>query len=418
MLTALSASTISAAETTATETTAEETTAETKETLTAGDYSYYLADDGTSVISATTSTAEAIELPTEIDGKKVTGIGERAFSENSTAKKITIPDTITDINEYAFFGCSALMAISVDTDNTSFTSDDGILYNKDKTQILAYPIGKEATEYTISDSVTKIGSCAFAMSTILQKINIPASVTEISEWAFAYCTQIKSFTLPEGITSIPKYAFVYDNVLESINIPKSVKSIGYGAFGCCVSLKEITLPDGIDDIQDFAFSECSAIKEVNLPTDLKSIGSGAFSSCTALTKATVNGEATTIGEYAFGCSYGENNTLEVQSGFILYGLTGSTADVYAKEVGVQFESIGQAKNPIKAESSLDSNVNSEVESLESGETTVTTVAESTPDSEDKNSSSNVKKIIAVVGISVVVIGAVIGVIVINKKKNK
>ncbi|MBQ6863673.1 MAG: leucine-rich repeat protein, partial [Clostridia bacterium] len=114
----------------------------------------------------------------------VTSIGKHAFSDCTSLASVTIPDSVTSIGEYAFCDCDSLTDITVDADNTAYCSEDGVLFNKSKTELIQYPVGNARTSYTIPDSVTSIGVAAFADCTSLTSVTIPDSVTSIGDWAF------------------------------------------------------------------------------------------------------------------------------------------------------------------------------------------------------------------------------------------
>ena len=137
----------------------------------------------------------------------VTSIGEDAFEGCSSLTSITIPDSVTSIGEYVFEGCSSLTSIDVDVENKYFSSVDGNLYNKDKTKIIQYAVGKKQNSFAIPDSVTSIGNSAFYGCSGLTSITIPNSLKSIGEYAFKDCSSLTSITIPGSVTSIGKHAF-------------------------------------------------------------------------------------------------------------------------------------------------------------------------------------------------------------------
>ena len=194
----------------------------------------------------------------------VTSIGDWAFRECEALTSITIPASVTSIGESAFEYCNALIAINVDEANEAYCSDGGILFNKDKTKLIRYPIARPETAYTV-----------------------PASVTEINASAFNACKKLVQITLPDGLTKIPYYGFEGCIALTEINIPESVTAIGEYAFRRCIALKEITIPDGVTEIPYHAFGYCYALERVTLGKGITSLGREAFCESRAIRELTV-----------------------------------------------------------------------------------------------------------------------------------
>lgn len=125
-------------------------------------------------------------------GDSVTSIGSSTFNNCSSLTSIIIPDSVTSIGFGAFYNCYSLTNIIVDENNKNYSSLDGVLFNKDKTTLIWYPIGKTNTSYTIPDSVTKIDGAAFYKCKNLTSITIPASLKNIGGSAFFKCTNLKT----------------------------------------------------------------------------------------------------------------------------------------------------------------------------------------------------------------------------------
>ena len=233
-------------------------------------------------------------------GEGVTSIGSSAFYYCSNLTKATIPSSVTSIGEYAFFGCSSLtsmtipesvqsigyrafsacsslISIIVDANNTNYSSDKrGVLFDKDKTTLIQYPIGNTAISYEIPEGVTSIDGAAFSGCNRLITATIPEGVTSIGYGVFYGCSSLTSVTIPEGVTSIGYNAFYDCSSLTSITIPGSVTSIGGYAFYGCSSLTSITIPEGVTNIDYNAFYDCSSLASVTIPSSVTSIGSKAF----------------------------------------------------------------------------------------------------------------------------------------------
>ncbi|MBQ7793561.1 MAG: leucine-rich repeat domain-containing protein, partial [Clostridia bacterium] len=151
-----------------------------------------------------------------------------------------------------------------DENNENYSSSDGILFNKDKSTIICYPEGKTADLYTIPNGVTSIGDYAFYGCSNLTSITLPNSVTSIGRYAFSGCRRLTIITLPDSVTSIGVYAFRYCSSLASITIPDSVTSIGDYAFYGCSSLASITIPNSVTSIGNLAFSGCSSLNDIKV----------------------------------------------------------------------------------------------------------------------------------------------------------
>ena len=160
-----------------------------------------LDDSGTLTISGTgdmTNYSPSSDVPwyrsrssikTVIIENSVTSIGYRAFYDCSSLTSITIPDSVTSIGYRAFYGCSSLTSIKVSENNLKYSSQDGVLFDKEKTELIQCPGGKVGS-YTIPDSVTSIGDSAFAGCNSLTSITIPDSVTSIGGYAFYNCSSL------------------------------------------------------------------------------------------------------------------------------------------------------------------------------------------------------------------------------------
>ena len=233
----------------------------------------------------------------------VTWIGEEAFYGCNRLTSITIPNSVTSIGEKAFFWCLALTAIYVAEANKYYSSLDGVLFNKDKTELICYPPSKVDDSYNIPNSVKSIGNSAFEDCKKLTNIKIPDSVTSIGDSAFNHCTNLLRITIPDSVTCISDYAFFDCSGLKSITLPDSVTSIGYRAFHHCASLTSITIPDSVTSIGDSAFSDCESLTSITIPDGVTSIGWSAFWCCLRLKRIMIPDSVTRIGDSAFyGCS--------------------------------------------------------------------------------------------------------------------
>lgn len=275
------------------------------------DFEYSNDDYGTIIITGYKGTSSNVVIPSEIDGKSVTEIGEQAFwtcteltsvtIDNSVEyignsafsgctglKSITIGSGVVEIGDSVFSDCSELTDIKVSEGNKNYSSQDGILFNKNKTELINYPAGKSGS-YNILDSVTDIGLCAFYGCKGLTSVTIPDGITEINDSTFYGCTELKSITISDNVMHIGNLAFydckkltnikvtdenenfsVQDGVLfnkdktelviypagksGNYKVPDSVVKIG--GFSGCTGLKIVTIPDSVTEINGLAFSGC------------------------------------------------------------------------------------------------------------------------------------------------------------------
>ena len=274
--------------------------------------------------------------------KGLESIGKEAFFD-SGLKSVTIPETVTSIGEGAFcnvednFSHGYWQEIIVDSNNATYTSKDGILYNKDMTALLQYPGGKK--EFAIPEGITSIGAHAFRGCTNLKSITIPETIISIGAGAFRN-TGLTTVTIPEGVTNIGEGAFhtckeivvdsnntayiVKDGVLYDKNmtillqcfdtktefiIPEGVTRIGSLAFGkyyndyrvdFTSNLTSVSLPETVTSIGEYAFGYCDQLTSINLPKGITSIGAGAFRGCEKLEQVVLPENLTCIEVATFG----------------------------------------------------------------------------------------------------------------------
>lgn len=158
----------------------------------------------------------------------VTSIGDSAFS-SCHLTNVSIGSGVTQIGEGAFASNSGLISITVNSDNTAYSSDEyGVLFNKEKTELIQYPAGNERTEYTIPETVTSICTKAFSYCKLTDVV-IPDNVVNIDDYAFSD-SSIKNVVISHGITYIPNNAFSGCYELESVTIPAEVEVIASYAF--------------------------------------------------------------------------------------------------------------------------------------------------------------------------------------------
>ena len=232
----------------------------------------------------------------------VTTIGNLAFSLCDSLTSVAIPDSVITIGNGAFSRCDSLTSIIVDDNNLSYTTVDGNLFDKSKTEFIQYAIGKTVSTYTIPDSITHIGNQAFYYCDNLTSVIIPDSVTAIGDGAFYRCDSLMNVTMGDSVTAIGEEAFLGCDSLTAVTMGDSVTTIGEWAFSECYNLTSVTMGDSVTTIGEWAFSFCDILTNVTMGDSITTIGNDAFCSCSSLTNVTIPDSVTSIGHEAFsGC---------------------------------------------------------------------------------------------------------------------
>lgn len=222
---------------------------------------------------------EEIRIPEKIDNlpvKKLIDNKTLNFIYLKNVKKIYIPSTITyigtsdkdnNIANKAFLSSTGLNEIIVDENNEVFSSDNGILYNKDKSIIIRYPIAKvDDNDLTINfiSTVREIYSYAFAMNTALLTVNFSENITKIGSGAFYKCDNLRNlnFNINNNITVIQAYAFEDCRNLTNVNLPKGVEELGSSCFRGCINLFTIYLPNTIKQFGSHIFTGANGLNKI------------------------------------------------------------------------------------------------------------------------------------------------------------
>ena len=221
-------------------------------------------------------------------------IGNWAFRGCTSLSDIFIPESvyrIADAYYAALSGCDSLTMIEVDQKNTNYSSQDGILYNKEKLKLIFCPRG--ITNVDIPHGVQTIEQYSFSDNSKITDVKIPETVTNINSYAFEGCTALESVVIPDSVTSIGEQTFSGCTALADVKLSKSVT--GYSqysnSFEGCTNLTSVTVPEGITNLSK-TFSGCTKLASVSLPVSLKEIRADTFKNCFSLKEVTYAGTET------------------------------------------------------------------------------------------------------------------------------
>jgi len=314
-------------------------------------------DDSSVTIIKYYGEASSISIPSSLDGLPVRSLGFEAFSNCDQVTSIFIPASVKSIS-VSFIDCNNLNTITVNKNNAEFLSVDGILFNKNKTQLLCYPAGKSRETYAIPGSVTEIATAAFWKCSDLKNITFQNNNSiHIGSFSFAGCSGLKNITFNATDIAIGQYAFFGCDQLETIiyngyeefmyispnfegndcffeassifpttlakgksggtnsNIQWTLHTNGYltiigdGTMSNTPwseynsEIVSVYIMEGIANINDMAFANCTNLVNVSIPNSVTSIGWGAFQNCSNLTTINIPENLSSIDENVFyGCS--------------------------------------------------------------------------------------------------------------------
>lgn len=308
------------------------------------DITLEVQEDGTAWIKNCFQSATAVEVPAEVDGVKITGIKEGAFSECFLLESLTLPDTITTIQDSAFYGCSVLTTLQIPDSVTTF--GNGTL-----------EACTALTDVQLPETLETLPTGTFYGCTALETITLPGHLTTIGQESFYQCTALKEIAFPEQLQTIETYAFQGCSTLETMEIPASCTTIGDFAFEGCAALQEILVaddnsnyqdqdgvlfnadgtvlikypdsykqvdyivPDGCTRLEDWSFTGAASLKSIDMknitelgedvffycqslqsiviPESIKELPNNTFAYCTELTSVTLPSKLTSIGDFCF-----------------------------------------------------------------------------------------------------------------------
>ncbi len=207
------------------------------------------SDGITLTINKYTGSGGDVTIPDTTNGLSVTGIGTNAFSYSLGVTNVTIAYSITNIGASAFAASrfAGLRTITVDTNNSAYSSLDGVLFDKNQTTLIQCPL-RNCKSYVIPDSVTCVGDDAFHNCAWLTNITIGNIVTSIGSSTFYLCSGLTNIVIGNSVTSIGSNAFYYCTNLVALTIPDSVTSFGSSTFYSCYKLTSVTLGTNVTSI--------------------------------------------------------------------------------------------------------------------------------------------------------------------------
>ena len=209
--------------------------------------------------------------------------------------------SVKTIGENVFLNSDSLTSITVDEENPYFMVDDGVLYSKDKRELLYCPKNFSGI-YRVAEEVKRIGKSAFRNCNQLTEIVLPEGLEVIGDTAFYGCTQLKQISLPKSVSQIGAYAYKGCPLQGTLDL-MNIKDIGEGAFEGCTGLTSVVLPENLLRIEASLFQGCTGLTVVNIPQCVTTIGTSAFASCSRLQSVAIPDEVERIEDYAFkGCS--------------------------------------------------------------------------------------------------------------------
>ncbi len=250
-----------------------------------------LTISGTGAVSKCTWQIFAKEITSVVVEEGITEIKNNVFSATvgnaermselgfvtTCMKTLSLPATLTAIDEDALGCCYSIEEISVAEDNEYFTCEDGVLFNKDKTELIKYACGKADKKYEIPSTVKKIGTMAFGGAINLEEVVMPESVEEIGVGAFMAATSLKKINISSKVKSIPVVVFYCCADLETLVLPEGLEELDMSSFGVCVSLKTLDYPKNAKitnggDSEYFYSNMCMSLTDIYVPSSAKEYG--------------------------------------------------------------------------------------------------------------------------------------------------
>lgn len=312
---------------------------ETEFSKTNGEYSengftYRIVDGKAEIVTCPAFLTGDLVIPETIGGFVVASIASDAF-DLCKCTGVFIPSAVENIDSNSGLAqIYNLTKITVATGNMYFTSENGILYNKDKTVLLVYPDSKSGTSFTVPAEVETVVSGAFRANKNLTQITIDGNLKTIETYAFSGCSSLEELIINSAVEYIDDYAFRYCYKLKKVTLTETIGYIGRDVFqysalvdyndnytaqgllirdGCIVAAKETSvekfaIPEDVTVIAAGVFKWAN-VKEVIIPASVVSVGEAAFNSCEKLEKITVFSNSNHLSTDEYGALYNKDKTV-------------------------------------------------------------------------------------------------------------
>ena len=246
---------------------------------------------------------EEVNFPTTLER-----IGGLSFYGCSALKRIKIPANVSIIEGGAFAGCNNLETFEIDNRNTNFVVIDGVIYNHDKTKLVAFPCGYKDKHFLVPEGLKIIGDGSFLNSPITS-INFPSSLEIIKDWAFSCCSNLQSLDIPNSVLEIGEMAFEDCSALNHVKLPNCLAILKRQTFSGCDSLKEIDIPESVKVIESASLgwsqgleniilhdglevlnilTQSEVLKNIVIPKTVKEIASGIFRQCSSMNQIKID----------------------------------------------------------------------------------------------------------------------------------
>ncbi len=309
-----------------------------------GDYIYF--DEAKGAITGCDDSVIIADIPSEINGVKVTSIGNDAFEFCQNLTSVTIPDSVTSIEDYAFSECG-LSTIFVPESVTYIGNGVFSFCNSlesvtmpnciEDTYAEAFSSDKKMETLILTGGSRGIKANDFINMDNFKSITLNNNCPYIEESAFSGCTGLSSITIPESVKTVGNSAFSGCTGINSITLPSTVETIGEGVFSGCTSLTSVTMPNNISGTYADFFTDCTSLNEIILNGGKEEIAQKAFYEMSGLTNIVINDNCKAIGDYAFGYCKGITS-VDLPEGLLTIGersfqqCTGLKTIVFPKSV--------------------------------------------------------------------------------------